>query len=49
MQNLIECHDLVKSFPSCRALGGINLHIPSWLLVGLLWPNGSGQRTFIKL
>ena len=49
MQNLIECHDLVKSFPSCRALGGINLQIPSGRIVGLLGPNGSGKSTFIKL
>lgn len=49
MQNLIECHDLVKSFPGCQALRGINLQIPSGRIVGLLGPNGSGKSTLLKL
>ena len=49
MNNLIECRDLVKMFPSCRALNGISLQIPSGRIVGLLGPNGSGKSTFIKL
>ena len=49
MQSLIECHDLVKSFPGCQALRGINLQIPSGRIVGLLGPNGSGKSTLLKL
>lgn len=49
MQSLIECHDLVKSFPGCQAIRGINLQIPSGRIVGLLGPNGSGKSTLLKL
>ena len=49
MQSLIECHDLVKSFPGCQALRGINLQIPSGRIVGLLGPNGSGKSTLLKV
>ena len=49
MQSLIECHDLVKSFPGCQALRGINMQIPSGRIVGLLGPNGSGKSTLLKL
>ena len=45
----MECHDLVKSFPGCQALRGINLQIPSGRIVGLLGPNGSGKSTLLKL
>lgn len=49
MQNLIECRDLVKTFPGCQALRGVNLQIPGGRIVGLLGPNGSGKSTFLKL
>ena len=49
MQNLIECRDLVKTFPGCQALCGVNLQIPGGRIVGLLGPNGSGKSTFLKL
>ena len=49
MTPIIECCDLVKTFPGCRAVGGISLQVPRGRIVGLLGPNGSGKSTFLKL
>lgn len=47
--NIVECRNLTKIYPSCMALGSVNLSIPKGQIVGLLGPNGSGKTTMIKL
>ncbi len=49
MENILECHNLVKFFPNCMALNSVNLAVPKGRIVGLLGPNGSGKSTMIKL
>ena len=49
MENILECHGLVKYFPNCLALNSVDLNVPKGRIVGLLGPNGSGKSTLIKL
>lgn len=49
MENILECRNLVKLFPNCMALNGVDLEIPKGRIIGLLGPNGSGKSTLMKL
>jgi heme exporter protein A len=40
---------LVKSFGNFRALGGIDLEVPSGSTLAVLGPNGAGKTTLIKI
>lgn len=46
---ILECKNLVKSFPNKQALKGIDLSIKRGRIVGLLGPNGSGKSTLTKI
>ena len=49
MTPIIECCDLVKTFPGCRAVGGISLQIPRGRIVGLWARTEAEKSTFLKL
>ncbi|MDG1512593.1 MAG: ABC transporter ATP-binding protein [Mariniblastus sp.] len=48
MTSLISLKQITKSFPSMRALDGIDLEVRAGI-TGLLGPNGAGKSTLIKL
>jgi simple sugar transport system ATP-binding protein len=48
-QHFIELRDITKSFGSVYALGGVNLHVGSGEVVGLIGDNGAGKSTLIKI
>jgi ABC-2 type transport system ATP-binding protein len=47
--NIIETHNLSRSFFGTEALNGLNLSIPEGRVAALLGPNGAGKSTTIKL
>ncbi|WP_033826497.1 ABC transporter ATP-binding protein [Bacillus andreraoultii] len=49
MSNIIEVHQLTKSYFNKKALDNIDLTIETGRVVGILGPNGSGKTTFIKI
>lgn len=49
MQPILQCNNLTKIFPGCRALNNVNLTLERGKIIGLLGPNGSGKSTLIKL
>ena len=49
MSELLTCEGLTKHYGAKTALDGVDLHIGSGKIVGLLGPNGSGKTTAIKL
>ncbi len=49
MSAILECGKLTKFYGKTAALYGIDLHVESGGIVGLLGPNGSGKSTLIKL
>ncbi len=48
MDNLIELHNVTKTYGRKVALSGVNINIPKGRIIGLLGPNGSGKTTLIK-
>ena len=48
-ENVIQTHDLSKSFGTVQALKGLNLCVPKNSITGFLGPNGAGKSTAIKL
>ena len=46
---LLECKNLCKEFDNRQILQDINLKIPRGKIIGLLWKNGVGKSTLIKL
>ena len=46
---LLQCINLNKSFGDKKILKDINLTIPRGKIIGLLWKNGTGKSTLIKL
>jgi ABC-2 type transport system ATP-binding protein len=47
--NIIETHNLSRSFKGTEALSGLDLTLPSGKVAALLGPNGAGKTTTIKL
>ncbi|MCM1182005.1 MAG: ABC transporter ATP-binding protein [Roseburia sp.] len=47
--NIIETHNLTKSYADFTAVSGVNLHIPKGAVYGFLGPNGAGKSTTMKL
>ncbi|MCG8435470.1 MAG: ABC transporter ATP-binding protein [Gammaproteobacteria bacterium] len=49
MAAILEVKDLVKQYPTVRAVDGINLAIEEGICFGLLGPNGAGKTTTIEI
>lgn len=49
MTELIQIHNLTKSYGKEKVLKGVTLNLTSGKIVGLLGPNGSGKTTLIKI
>ncbi|MFG1927820.1 ATP-binding cassette domain-containing protein [Cryptosporangium sp. NPDC048952] len=49
MADVIEVHDLRKSFPGVEAVRGLDLHVAAGELFGLLGPNGAGKTTTLRM
>ncbi len=49
MTELIQIHNLTKSYGKEKALKGVDLNLTSGKIIGLLGPNGSGKTTLIKV
>jgi len=47
--NIIETHNLSRSFTGIEALSGLNLSLTSGKVVALLGPNGAGKTTMLRL
>lgn len=47
--NVIETHNLSRSFRGTEALSSLNLSLPSGKVAALLGPNGAGKTTTIRL
>lgn len=49
MGNLIEAHNLVKTFGERRAVDGVSLQVAAGEIYGLVGPDGAGKTTSIRL
>ena len=47
--NLIETHDLVKTYAHKNAVDHVNMHIPEGSIYGFVGENGSGKTTIMRL
>ena len=47
--NAIEVHDLHKCYGRTKALGGLNLSVPTGQVAGFLAPNGAGKSTTMHI
>lgn len=47
--NIIETHNLTKSYSGFTAVSGISLHVPKGTVYGFLGPNGAGKSTTMKM
>src|ERR1700761_5942380 len=45
----IAVRGLAKSYGAVRALGGVDLDVPSGTVLGLLGPNGAGKTTLVRI
>ncbi|WP_024877084.1 daunorubicin resistance protein DrrA family ABC transporter ATP-binding protein [Saccharomonospora piscinae] len=45
----VRARGLVKTYGSTRALGGVDLDIPTGQVLGLLGPNGAGKTTTVRI
>ena len=46
---MIEVNNLIKKFGDFRALDGVNMHVASGNIYGLVGPNGAGKSTLMKV
>jgi ABC-2 type transport system ATP-binding protein len=49
MATLLEARNLVKVFPSVKAVGGISFEVARGSCFGLLGPNGAGKTTTLEM
>jgi len=49
MGNLIEAHNLVKTFGERRAVDGVSLQVAAGEIYGLVGPDGAGKTTSMRL
>lgn len=49
MENILECHNIIKRYGSKVAIDNLSVTVGSGKITGLLGPNGSGKTTLIKL
>lgn len=47
--NIIETHNLTKTYAGFTAVSDLNLHIPKGTVYGFLGPNGAGKSTTMKM
>ncbi|QAT50325.1 ABC transporter ATP-binding protein [Caproiciproducens sp. NJN-50] len=47
--NIIETHNLSKTFRGFQAVSGLNLHVAKGKIYGFLGPNGAGKSTTMKM
>lgn len=47
--NVIETHEIKKSFGALKALGGVDLAVPRGQVFALLGPNGAGKTTMVRI
>jgi ABC-2 type transport system ATP-binding protein len=45
----ITVRGMVKSFGNVRALGGVDVDVPTGTVLGLLGPNGAGKTTLVRI
>lgn len=49
MANILEVHDLHKSYGTVKAVDGVGFSIPEGICFGLLGPNGAGKTTTVEM
>jgi ABC-2 type transport system ATP-binding protein len=49
MTNIIETHNLVKTFENFQALRGVSLNVPAGSIYGFVGPNGAGKTTTMRI
>ncbi len=47
--NVVEIHDIYKTFDGVKAVNGVSFAIPRGAIHGLLGPNGAGKTTTIRM
>ncbi|MDX1993933.1 MAG: ABC transporter ATP-binding protein [bacterium] len=47
--NIIETHDLVKTFGKFTAVNGLSLQVPAGSIYGFVGPNGAGKTTTMRV
>lgn len=48
-QNILEVHNLVKTYQNYTAVKGVSFVVPKGKIIGLLGPNGAGKTTTIQM
>ena len=49
MEMIIEIRDLVKEYPTVRAVDGVSFSVSEGVCFGLLGPNGAGKTTTVEM
>ena len=49
MDNIIETHDLHKTYGAFEAVRGVSIHVPRGAIYGFLGPNGAGKTSTMRI